>query len=471
MLTQVSAFSLNVVVWTLFSVLSPLLLTAQEADYHVYSEAPRLFLNQRRLKLLKREVERDSMRWRQFDALMTGKARMPEPGFANALYGVIAGNSAACRTAADWAAKSARPADPADLRQIALVYDWCLESLSEAQQDELVRRMSPALKERPKDFQRVRSRVLAAFAIADVETKPSQEFLRYVVEDWWSRQTLPALKSGRQPLPNRSDVYALTEILHTVRDNLRVDLREGAGKWFEELAPTLLLSYYPQPWPAAENEYRIPAYPGSTDPDLTESILSRAAEFALVSYDTNAMQHQFLQGWLLQDRFLMRGPLGCTYEFLWANPYQPGLSYTYMPDLLHAQGRLLVRSSWDEDATWLGYGVFTDSKDAQLFKDGKRLLLRPGNPPVRLGPVQVAFAPHGMKFETGWFEQPPAEEAKPVEQVAFVLGLEPGRKYDVEVDDEEMFELTADEGGILELRFPPNRKAGVRVKPVQLQAR
>jgi hypothetical protein len=351
------------------------------------------------------------MRWRQFEALMSGKARMPEPGFANALYGAVAGNSAACRTAAEWATKSAKAADAADLRQIALVYDWCLESLSEAQQDELVRRLSPTLKERPAGIQHVRSRVLAAFAIADVESKASQEFLRYAIEDWWTKQTLPRLKSGRQPLPKRSDVYALTEILHTVRDNLRLDLREGAGRWFEELAPALLLSYYPQPWPAAENEYRIPAYAGSTDPDLAESILSRAAEFALVGYDTNAMQHQFLQGWLLQDRFLMRGALGCPYEFLWANPYQPGLSYTYMPDLLHAQGRLLVRSSWDEDATWLGYGLFGDTKDAQVFKDGKRLLLRSGSTPVTLGPVQVAFAPQGMKFDTGWFEQAPVEEA------------------------------------------------------------
>ena len=47
---------------------------------------PRLFLNARRLKLLPRERERQSLRWNQFHLLMAGKAPMPEPGFAQALY-------------------------------------------------------------------------------------------------------------------------------------------------------------------------------------------------------------------------------------------------------------------------------------------------------------------------------------------------------------------------------------------------
>ena len=55
----------------------------------------------------------------------------------------------------------------------------------------------------------------------------------------------------------------------------------------------------------------------------------------------------------MQDRFLMRGALGILYEFMWANPYQPGLSYFQMPLVYHDadSGHVFARSSWDEDAT------------------------------------------------------------------------------------------------------------------------
>ncbi len=50
---------------------------AQEIDFAVYSEQPRLFLTARRLRLLQREKERESMRWAQFDALVQGNAQLP----------------------------------------------------------------------------------------------------------------------------------------------------------------------------------------------------------------------------------------------------------------------------------------------------------------------------------------------------------------------------------------------------------
>ena len=45
------------------------------------------------------------------------------------------------------------------------------------------------------------------------------------------------------------------------------------------------------------------------EPDLNDAVMSRAAELAMVAYDNNALDSQFLQGWLMQDRFLMRGAL------------------------------------------------------------------------------------------------------------------------------------------------------------------
>lgn len=440
--------------------LQPALLFAQDSDYQVYTESPRLLLNQRRLRLLKRERERESMRWQQFDSLMRGKARMSEPGFTLALYSLVSAQPGSCRQAADWAVKEPS-SDPASLRQFALVYDWCQSSAGDALSNLLARKLAASLRDRSEQPAAVRSRLFAALAIADSDSQASQDYLKFALDSWWRQKLAPRLKAGDNPFTRRSDLYALTEILHAVRDNLRIDLREGLGRWFDEIAPLQILSYYPQPWPASENEYRIPAYLGNADPDLREAALSRAAELALVAFDANSQPLQFLQGWLLQDRFLMRGEFGIAYEFLWANPYQPGLSYSYMPDLFHARGQLLARSSWDEDASWFGFW----SGQAQAFQQGRRVAVRlDARPaPVTLGPVKVFFASAGTRFEAGW-QPPPEEGARAVEEVAFLIGLAPSAVYDVEVDDEEMFEARTDSSGILELRFPPGRKAGVRVR-------
>src|SRR5215469_5259753 len=79
-------------------------LFAQTNDLIVVStEHPRLFLRPARLRLLRREKERNSLRWEQFQTLMAGNAAMPEPGFALALYYQIAGDKASGRKAVAWA--------------------------------------------------------------------------------------------------------------------------------------------------------------------------------------------------------------------------------------------------------------------------------------------------------------------------------------------------------------------------------
>lgn len=436
---------------------------AGEAEFIVYTDSPRLLLNSRRLRLMQRERERESMRWVQFEALLAGNAVMPEPGFARALYGIVTARRDSCRAAADWAAAEANASLPAVARQAALVYDWCAASLDAAQANALARRLTPLLSAKPVEPDAIRSMVFAALALADLEPKASQAALRYAVEQWWRGRVIPAMRAGEQPFKTRTALYAMVEFLHVIRDNLRLDLREGCEKWFEELPPRLLLGYYPLPWPAAENEFRIPAYDGPGDPDLREAALARAAEFALVAFDTNAQVHQFLQGWLMMDRFMMRGTFGAPYELLWANPYQPGLSYTYMPELYHANGMLMARSSWDEDAVWFSYQRGT----AQAFQDGRRISvnLKSNLAPVRIGAVKVFFAPDGMRFETGWMEPPEADDPRPREEFAFIVGLEPGRRYDVEADDQEMDEVLSDSGGILALRFPAGQRTKVRLKP------
>src|SRR5688572_19176845 len=93
-----------------------------EEDFHVYTEHPRLLLTPQRLKLLKRERERQSQRWVQFETLVAGKAAFSEPGLAYALYHQITGDATAARTASN-AAK--------DARLLAIAYDWLPEHRQE----------------------------------------------------------------------------------------------------------------------------------------------------------------------------------------------------------------------------------------------------------------------------------------------------------------------------------------------------
>lgn len=423
---------------------------AAEEIYRVETEHPRLFLNQRRLRLLQRERERRSLRWQQFEALIVGRASMPEPGFAAALYYRVSGDRAAGARAVGWALGPGR-----DLRQLALVFDWCQEVLTTEQSSALAGRLERGIAQASADtrLSAVRSRLLAAVALAGHARPSSGRVVEEAIKGWWEGRIVPALKEGRDPLP-LDDHYALFEILHAVRDNLVVDLRESVPRYFADLATYRLLAYYPASWPAPENDYRIPASARAGEPDLARAALARAADLSIVAFDLNSPGGQVLQGWLMHDRFLLRGPYGAPYEFLWANPYQPGLSYYHVPLVFHDSryGRLFVRSSWDESAVWLG--AF-DGK-VQLFREGRVVLPDPRtlSAPLDLTEAVVWFGPPVPKFTVA---------AGKGEQV-FVLGLTPRRNYLVEVDDEEVREAQADGGGILALDVPEGVETGVRVR-------
>lgn len=100
-------------------------------------------------------------------------------------------------------------------------------------------------------------------------------------------------------------------------------------------------------------------------------------------------------------------------------------------------GRLLVRSSWEDDAQWAGY---VDGH-LQEFRDGRVVPVNPGAPrePLDLGEATIYFASASPQLRSG------KKEANDV----FVVGLTPRAPYHVEVDEEEMREMTSDPGGIL----------------------
>lgn len=425
--------------------------TGQDDPIVVSAEHPRLFLRPARLRLLKRERERTSMRWQQFETLMAGNAPMPEPGFARALLYAVSGNIEMGKSAAAWALGPGGT----DLRQLALVYDWCLPVMTPGQQRDLAARMQKRMAETAADesIPATRSRVLAAVALFDEVPETPQKELDRIVRQWWNGKIVPALKDGRDVIP-RDDAYALMELLHAIRDTTNLDLREAAAGFFKDFPIEHLMTYYPAAWPGPENDYYIGVERKAGDPDLQLAALSRAADMAMVAFDVNAPQTQVLQGWLMHDKFMLRSTLGTPYEFLWANPYQPGLSYYHVPLVYYNPdfGRLFARSSWEDSALWFGYfdGVI------QMFSEGKVTMVNPKQmaAPVSLGEALVCFGQTALRFQMTLEE----------EDAVFIVGLDPKHTYRVEVDDEEMFEATSDRGGILQLDDVPRGKpVGVRL--------
>lgn len=439
--------------FALLAVTVPLLDAQSEApEYRVYTEHPRLLLRPQRLRLLKRERERQSMRWRQFDALISGHAAMPEPGFALALYYAVSGNAAVGNQAVAWALGPG-----ADIRQIALVFDWCQDLLSEPQAQALTAKLMKALtpaEGADGSVNRQRDRAFAAMAMAEHNQDAAQTTLRNLTEKWWRTELSPSLNAGANLDPGE-EVQALFEILHAIRDNLTMDLRADSPGYFKALPEYQVICNYPAPYPAPENEFRIPLFSGDGEPDLRRAALSRAAGLSIVAYDNNALESQFLQGWLIQDRFMLKAPFGAPYEFLWANPYQPGLSYAHLPLVLHddRSGSLFIRSSWDEDALWFALA----GGEAQLFRDGQIVVLS------QKGPVAAKPAPIVIGKSSVVLYRPDfrciAEGAS-----LFIIGAKPHTKYDVEVDDEELAELETDAAGTLELRLGAEEAPGVRLK-------
>jgi hypothetical protein len=408
-------------------------------SYKVYTDHPRLFLRPQRLKLLRRERERKSLRWDQFDTLMRGNAPMLQQAFASALYYRITDDKTAGRTAVAAALKSG------DIYQTAIVYDWCQDVLTDAEKKKFEAALDKGMKAPGKTLEAAKLRLLAAVVL---ESEPGMK--RFFDEDWTPR--MKALHAGQNIL-GLNELNSLYEIMHVVQDNLQVDLRDSYPKYFKNLPLISLMSYYPAPFPAAESEYRIPATKDLKDPDLEQAALARVAQLEMVALDANAPESQVLQGWLMNDRFLMRGLFGIPYEMLWANPYQPGLSYYHVPLVLHDEifGRLYVRSSWEDDATWAG---FFDGQ-LQLFREGQVTML---NPEISREPLDMEEATIFFGRDTHQFHLP----AKEVND-AFVVGLQPKRIYQIEIDDEEMWETQADPGGIL--YFPGLRgSVGLRFK-------
>ncbi len=445
--------------------------------FRAYTTAPRIFLLPSRLKLLRRERERRSLRWEQFETLWQAGTQFPEFGWTAALRYQVAQDEAAGRQAVAWAVTATATSDSV-LRQIALISDWCEPLTAAADRAAITPKLERAMSVPTAGITlaQARTKTLAAIALSEAQSAASERALREVYEGYWMGRFIPGLRAGKIHVPN-GDANAMLELIHAFRDNLNFDLRETFGKWFRDYPLTHILAHYPEPFPAAENEYRIPADPemDKRGPDVTKATLSRAAELAMVALDSNAPETQLLQGFLMNDRFLMRGALGIPYEMMWANPYQPGLSYYHVPLVVHDAigGELYVRSSWEDDAEWLAFF----GGELQLFANGEMAIVDPKVPhdAIDVTEATVFFAQHAAKFRV-----PERKAAKPAPSIhgdpggdaddsvqteplddVFIIGLESGRRYHVEVDGEGMLEAASDVGGIIYL---PGLPAGAEVR-------
>ncbi|HTB11359.1 MAG TPA: hypothetical protein VK752_07310 [Bryobacteraceae bacterium] len=422
---------------------------AYDDDFHVFGDPPRLLLTKQRLRLLQREKDRESMRWLQFYTFIVGGAPMPEQGLDWAFYSQVAKNQASGRKAVEWAVDDKHT----DARQLALIFDWCSALMTKSQADRVAAKLEKSLAAGVTgDVAKQNGRALAAIALADRLPDQGEAVLKGIVQQWWRA----GLAKNPGSIP-REQIYLLYEMMHAIRDNLKIEMREAAIEYFKMLPTDHLVGHYPSPFDGAENQYRVPIYVRNGEPDLTDAVFSRAAELAMVAYDNNAADSQYLQGWLMQDRFLMRGALGILYEFMWANPYQPGLSYFQMPLVFHdaASGHVFARSSWDEDATWIG---FFDGH-LQLFRKGQIETLRPG---ATIEPIHIGDAVMMSGHDPEWKFRADGE-------ALFVLGLTPKTSYDVEIDNEELSEYETDSGGTLVISLPPGTDGsqpnlGARIK-------
>ena len=422
-------------------------------SFRVYSDSPRLFLRPARLKLLRRERDRQSLRWEQFDTLWNGNAPFPELGWAAALRYQIAQEDAAGRSAITWALSPAAT----DIRQIALIVDWCAPLLSKPDQTVLLAKLRKATSgPAPKTIAEARDVAMAAIVLSESQPDLAEKTLTAVFDNFWTANFIAAIRAARARVPN-PDACAMMELLHVVRDNVNYDLRDTFPLWFRDYPVIHLMAHYPAPWPASENEFRIPADREiqKSGPDLSKAVLSRAAELSMVAFDSNSSETQLLQGFLMNDRFVMRGTYGIPYELMWANPYQPGLSYYHVPLAQHDEigGQLFVRSTWEDDAAWIGFF----EGQLQLFSEGTVSQVDPrvAHEPMDIEEATVFFARDAKQFRV------PKRASDEALDDVFIVGLEPRRAYHIEVDGQEMVEEQSDPGGIVYL---PGLPAGAQVR-------
>ena len=287
----------------------------------------RLLLSARRLKRLQRDRERQTVRWVNFENRVKSVPDSPERGFELALYFAVTNDKPRGLEAVQWASQH-----PCEKRQVGLILDWVEDLIPEDRQKAL---SSQSCTPAGGTFTKLRNDVLFG-------SSKSVDFFSFT----------PELESK---LTDPKQLYALVEYLDMVRSTKRIDLRESDRQFFGDLPIRFLLSMRPE-------ELEHPSWQ------------AHVAALALVGLDPNLSSSQFLQGWAMEDRYTLQDGPGVAYEFLWADPYLPGVSYQNMdPWLYDANGHLIARTDWTAQACWISIGSGIQDQKCPADWQAKRM--------------------------------------------------------------------------------------------------
>jgi hypothetical protein len=277
-------------------------------------EPPQLLLTPKRLKRLQRDRERQTARWINFENRVNSVPDSSERGFELALYYAVTRDETHGREAIQWAL-----GHKCATRQVALILDWCAALISDAERQKLIT---------PDCTAGIAGRV------AQLEPVRDALFMR-IVRGEETGHLATGKELERSGLTDPRELYAACEYIEAVRQTQHLDLRQDDAAFFKLLPAEFLLSMKPA-------ELAHPPWQAS------------AAALALVSLDPNLEGSQFLQGWAIEDRQMIREGPGVAYELLWGDPYLPGVSYQNLdPWSYDPSGRLLARTDWSIHACWI----------------------------------------------------------------------------------------------------------------------
>ncbi|MDA1314253.1 MAG: hypothetical protein O2968_13015 [Acidobacteria bacterium] len=422
--------------------LLPGLLCAQ-VEYKVYTQHPRIWLEGRRLERLQKDAERESERWRNLQRLIKAEVDFPEEPLLRALLYQVSKDDKSAKKAVDWALAEASSdgfKKPAALRLGAIVFDWCYELLDDNQKSTL----APALFNAAKSLSGnpvvglpdLRAAVLALVAVGD-HAETYAAVLETLMKQHWEARLVPQLRDGKL-LTGSEDLVALGELSHVARHNFEIEIWEQASDIFRALPLRMMMGVTPQPVRTEEGIFRVPVNTPIEKAAL-EGSRNRIAGMIFVAYENNQADYQFLQGWIRHDAVTLYTPLGAVYEFLWVNPYLPGLSYFSAPLVFHDEfeGRLYARAGWQDEDLWVAYidhrlYIVSGDETHEIRIDDKQVpLIFPG------AAIVFGRVPLDVRVKI------------PEGQAVYVVGLEEGSTHPVRVNSSRNAEQPVLKGGIL----------------------
>ncbi len=448
-----------------------------QAEYRVYNDRPRLFLEAGRLARLKKEIERNSLRWQALTELAASGAVFPEKPLLDALLYRLQGDEQALQSSVEWSKSlAARGIDnAADLRRAALVYDWRHDAFDTEERTVLrnavIQALETLLPQANLDVGLIRSGLLAAIALAG-DWEGSERALAQLLEVHWKADVEGPLERGGL-VDDGAALIAVLEACHALRYNLDIDLWRRTPAAFQTLAEARLLSYYPFTIDTPQGRARRPAvFRGDEARARAQAPLYRIAEMLLVAYEANSREFQFIQGWIRNDSYSLRLPPGALYEFLWVNPYLPGIPPQSAPLLAHdtVRGRLFARGNWENDGLWMGYvdgrlEITAGGRVAPVsVADRQAPLLLPGAAVVPLNiPAKLTLA------------LPKGEKNSMTNGKVYLIGLNSGETYAIKINNRRPRLIEAGAGGIVIIHNDPGagkrsaidfaKKLRIEVKP------